>query len=969
MKLKKMKNDSRSILFFVLIFIGFILFCGFSALDRNSLKDSLEETASFVKQRINQYDKYLTNDQVKSLVRLLDKTTDLSDDILYWDTLSEDNIETYISKQRITDAFIVDENLNVVLKTNNDEEVSQLFQELIQSSYIQDILQYPQKTYTTRIKQDKDIYDVAVVSRNDTSGLIITYVKKDQPSSENGDILIDDLFENFPFELNGTVLVCQDDTIVSSNEAKYINKTIDECKKTKVIKYQTDFEGIITVSSKKSGWYGMKDATDQYTLYVFFPASQVFLTRNIVCGFYLIVALLIYILFILEKSNEEKKSLQQQQKRLRIINAIGRAYSSISLVDLKKQTVEVIKSSSVISENQKSDFLYRSFQEEHVSKMIAEPYRKEYLEYIDMTTVVERLGDNNSLSYTCQLTNDKWMLSLIVPQRYNDKGVIDAVLVANRDVTEQKEHELEQDRNLRNALASAEHANKAKTIFLNNMSHDIRTPMNAIIGFTALAATHIDNKEHVLDYLRKINTSGKHLLSLINDILDMSRIERGNVKIEEVETHLPDVLHDLRAIIQGNIGGKQQDLYIDTQDIIHEDIITDKLRLNQVLLNIISNAVKFTQVGGMINVRITEKPSEKQGYGTYEFRIKDNGIGIDKEFQKHIFDSFARERTVTESGIQGTGLGLAIAKNIVDMMGGTIVLNSEKGKGSEFIVTLDCKFAENQPKYDVIPELQGTRALVVDDDVNTCMSVSKMLRQLEMNADWTTSGKEAVIRAKEAFEEKYAFGVYIIDWMMRDMNGIETVRRIRREIGNDTPIIILTAYDWTDFEAEAREAGVTAFVAKPLFMSELRDVLKNPITKETDIEIETSQNHAGKKILLVEDNELNREIAVTILEDAGMIVDTANDGTDAVERMVSATEDQYDLILMDIQMPKMDGYTATKEIRTLNNNKKANIPIVAMTANAFEEDKEKAFKTGMNGHLAKPINIDMILKMMDEIFQ
>lgn len=381
-----------------------------------------------------------------------------------------------------------------------------------------------------------------------------------------------------------------------------------------------------------------------------------------------------------------------------------------------------------------------------------------------------------------------------------------------------------------------------------------------------------------------------------------------------------------------------------------------------------SNAVKFTQVGGTINVRISEKPSEKEGYGIYEFRIKDNGIGIDKEFQEHIFDSFARERTVTESGIQGSGLGLAIAKNIIDMMGGTIVLNSEKGKGSEFVVTLECKFAETQQNYDSIPELEGVRALVVDDDVNTCMSVSKMLRKLEMKTDWTTSGKEAVIRAKEAFEEQQAFGVYIIDWMMRDMNGIEIVRRIRRVIGDDTPIIILTAYDWTDIEAEAREAGVTAFIAKPLFMSELRDVLKSPMKQNTKIEIEHSKVHKGKKILLVEDNELNREIAVTILEDAGMIVDTANDGTDAVERMVSATEDQYDLILMDIQMPKMDGYTATKEIRTLNNNKKANIPIVAMTANAFEEDKEKALKTGMNGHLAKPINIDMILDMIDEIF-
>lgn len=290
---------------------------------------------------------------------------------------------------------------------------------------------------------------------------------------------------------------------------------------------------------------------------------------------------------------------------------------------------------------------------------------------------------------------------------------------------------------LRNALAAAEHANKAKTTFLSNMSHDIRTPMNAIIGYTALAATHIDDKELVQDYLNKINISSTHLLSLINDVLDMSRIESGSVKIEETEVHIPDILHDLRTIIQGNISAKQLDLYIDTQDVKHEDIITDKLRLNQVLLNIISNAVKFTPVGGMINVRVSEKPCSMNGYTTFEFSIKDNGIGMSKEFQEHVFDSFSRERTTTKTGISGTGLGMAITKNVIDMMGGTISLKSEEGKGTEFIITIPCKLSDKKITYGPIPELQGARALVVDDDINTCMSVSKMLRSIEMRADWT----------------------------------------------------------------------------------------------------------------------------------------------------------------------------------------------------------------------------------------
>ena len=528
----------------------------------------------------------------------------------------------------------------------------------------------------------------------------------------------------------------------------------------------------------------------------------------------------------------------------------------------------------------------------------------------------------------------------------------------------------QQEDALRIALASAEHANKAKTAFLNNMSHDIRTPMNAIIGFTALAAAHMNQPDLVKDYLAKIGTSSQHLLSLINDVLDMSRIESGVVKIEEKEVCIPDILHDLKTIIQGNIQAKQQDLYIDTQDVVHENVITDRLRLKQILLNIVSNAIKFTPVGGMINIRVSEKPCNRKGFTAFEFRIRDNGIGMSEEFQAHVFDSFSRERSSTQSGIKGTGLGMAITRNIVDMMGGTISLTSKEGKGTEFVVTLNFKTLEKATVYGPIPELIGARALVVDDDVHTCTSVSKMLREIEMRADWSTSGKEAVIRAKEAFEQNDAFKAYIIDWLMPDMNGIETVRRIRAVIGDETPIIILTAYDWADIEQEAKEAGVTAFVEKPIFMSELRKVLTKPmdIKEEPLYQTERENRYSGKKVLLVEDNELNREIATALLEEIGIYVDYVEDGTDAVERMHEVDDDRYDLIFMDIQMPKMDGYMATGEIRTLRNNKKANIPIVAMTANAFEEDKKKAFKAGMNAHIAKPIDINTILAVFDQVF-
>lgn len=515
------------------------------------------------------------------------------------------------------------------------------------------------------------------------------------------------------------------------------------------------------------------------------------------------------------------------------------------------------------------------------------------------------------------------------------------------------------------ALAVAEHANRAKTTFLNNMSHDIRTPMNAIIGFTALCAKSVNDPVKVSEYLNKIATSSNHLLSLINDILDMSRIESGKVMIEEHEVYLPDVLHDLRTIIQSDVANKNLELYIDTLDVKDENVFCDKLRLNQILLNLMSNAIKYTNPGGTISLRVQQKPCKNPDRAEFVFRVKDNGIGMSKEFLKVIFHPFERMHTATVSGIQGTGLGMSITKNLVEMMGGTITVSSEEGIGSEFTVTLQFKKSATKVVYEKIPELQGVRVLVADDDSDTCFSVSKMLTEIGMRPDWTTSGKEAVIRTKYAIEENDDYGAYIIDWLMPDMNGIETVRRIRHLIGEGKPIIILTAYDWEPLEAEAREAGVTSFCSKPLFMSELREALTTT-RKTVKKEQQNIANYdfTGKKILLVEDNPLNLEIAAEILQEVGLIVDTANDGDVAIEKLRNAAKGQYDLVLMDVQMPKLDGYTATKEIRTLDNPYAANLPIIAMTANAFEEDKKKSFEAGMNGHLSKPIEIDKLMEVL-----
>ncbi len=542
------------------------------------------------------------------------------------------------------------------------------------------------------------------------------------------------------------------------------------------------------------------------------------------------------------------------------------------------------------------------------------------------------------------------------------------------DIDDEKkmEEQLERQKiDLEDALAAAQHANKAKTTFLNNMSHDIRTPMNAIIGFTSLAAAHIDNIEKVQDYLAKITTSSNHLLSLINDVLDMSRIESGKVKIEEKETSLPEIMHDLKTIVQADVTSKQLEFYIDTADVVNEHVMCDKLRLNQVLLNLLSNAMKFTKPGGLVGVRIVQKGNAPEGWASYEFEIKDSGIGMSKEFLEHVFEPFERERTSTVSGIQGTGLGMAITKNIVDMMNGTITVESEEGKGSTFTVALQFKTCTGSVRQEVIPELNGLRALVADDDFNTCSSVTKMLSVIGMRPDWTTSGKEAVLRAQLATEQSDEYAVYIIDWLMPDMNGVEVVRRIRNIIGEEKPIIILTAYDWSDIEQEAREAGVTAFCSKPIFLSELREVLEAPFVVQNTVDDseEEAISFEGKKILLVEDNELNQEIAVEILGETGFVIDVADDGEVAVEKMKEAQPGQYDLILMDIQMPKMNGYEATRHIRAMDNPDIASIPIIAMTANAFDEDKKEALNAGMNGHIAKPIDIPVLLEVLHDILK
>ena len=523
---------------------------------------------------------------------------------------------------------------------------------------------------------------------------------------------------------------------------------------------------------------------------------------------------------------------------------------------------------------------------------------------------------------------------------------------------------------LSEAVAAAEAASRAKSTFLSNMSHDIRTPMNAIIGFTTLAVSNIDNQERVKDYLTKTLSSSRHLLALINDILDMSRIESGKLQLEETEVNLAEMLHDIKTIVSGQIHAKQLELYMDALDVTDEDVYCDRTRMGQILLNLLSNAIKFTPAGGTVSVRVRQLAGTVRDCAQYEFRVRDNGIGMSPEFAQKIFEPFERERTSTVSRIQGTGLGMAITRNIVEMMGGTIKVQTEKNRGTEFIICLPLRVQTGTRREEKIAELAGLKALVVDDDFNTCDSVAKLLTRVGMRAEWTLSGREAVLRARQSIELGDPCRAYIIDWRLPDMNGIEVTRQIR-SLNDDTPIIILTAYDWSDIEGEAKAAGVTAFCSKPMFLSDLRDTLLTAIghtqTEAQDILPGKNADFRGRHILLVEDNELNREIAVAILHEYGFLVDTAENGAVAVEKIRTSDPGRYDLVLMDVQMPVMDGCTATRRIRALKDPARAAVPIVAMTANVFEEERKRAFDCGMNGFLSKPIVIEELIDALKDM--
>lgn len=544
-------------------------------------------------------------------------------------------------------------------------------------------------------------------------------------------------------------------------------------------------------------------------------------------------------------------------------------------------------------------------------------------------------------------------------------------LIRNRNIFRSHEtryiEKLEQKNiELNKALLSANEANEAKTVFLSNISHDIRTPMNAIIGMTEIANNHIDDKERVQDCLQKIRLSGRHLLGLINDVLDMAKIESGKMKLQMENVSLREAMDTICGITRGQIKEKAQHFDIFTSSILCENVVCDALRLNQVLLNLLSNAIKYTHEGGYIQIRLWQEPSPKgDDYVMTHIAVSDTGMGMSEEFLSTIFESFTREDVRRVQRTQGTGLGMAITKNIVDSFGGTIEVQSEIDKGSVFHVSLDLQRAED-PGADMY--LPPWNILVVDDNEEFCRTAAESLESLGVKPQWCTDGQTALKMITEAHQRGEDFFAILVDYLMPGMNGLETAKKIRDILGDNMPVEMISAYDWTDVEAEAREAGIAGFIAKPLFRSTIYRELCRFVPEMSEAQAEEQEEEEiildGMRVLLAEDFDINAEIALVILEELGIEGERAEDGLQAVNMFKKSEPGYYDAILMDLRMPNMNGLEATTAIRALEREDAATIPIIAMTADAFAEDVKRCLDAGMNAHLAKPIDVDQLKKTL-----
>lgn len=596
-------------------------------------------------------------------------------------------------------------------------------------------------------------------------------------------------------------------------------------------------------------------------------------------------------------------------------------------------------------------------------KLMADPKALEA--YIGMPSWGRRQArTENMLSWNCEIRDPETgnMRPFLCRMYLVLEGETHWAILVLTDIAEEQQ----QKKLLENALGAAERANLAKSTFLTNMSHDIRTPMNAIVGMTAIASAHIDDRERVLDCLSKISVANEHLLGLINDVLDMSKIESGKLALNAAPFSIAELCHNLITLIQPQIENKSLELLVDARRIVHEQVVGDTLRLNRIFINLVGNAVKFTAAGGTVRIRISEMESDGSGYGRYRFSFADSGIGISREFFPKLFLPFERAENSTVSKTEGSGLGLAISRQFATLMQGRIDVESTPGKGSCFTVTVLLPLGETDGLDRELPEWTGHRVLLADGDRMSCESIAETLRSLGMEVDWVHTGEEAVSTAAAAQAEGRRYHLLFINWKLPGINGMETARRLREALDSPVPIVMLSAYDWVGIKKEAREVGVTEFMPKPLFLSDIYRVLTklHAADEEPESPPATWPDFSARRILLVEDNELNMEIALEILSLVGVAVESAWNGREAVEKVAAAPVGYYDMVITDIQMPLMNGYDAAAAIRALEREDAKTVPIIAMTANVFSDDIQRSKEVGMNEHLAKPIDIHKLIEIL-----
>ncbi len=752
-----------------------------------------------------------------------------------------------------------------------------------------------------------------------------------------------------------------------SSSERVSNEIVDDIRQA--FKENRSYPYTFNGTSGLSTAYAANVTYNEWMLIQLFPSSvtvvmtEISQRAGIILVTCVIVIFAIYIVFLLlQKYRQTKRLMREKNQAEDIVKSVTELFVRFLVVDLENDKYAYFEKSDGMPQ---SSGTYSELIDYMCDKFVDEDPNERMCENISIENIQKHLtGDVDYLQYEYHIIrgHDRWESASIIPLRRKN-GVVVSILYAVQDVSELKAKERQSREALKSAFESAEAANRAKSEFLSRMSHDIRTPMNAIMGMTTVAAMHIDDKERLIDCLNKITISSRHLLALINDVLDMSKIESGNLTLTEEPFSLSEMTDSLLTIIHPQIKAKNQSLNMSISKIEHEDVIGDTLRLRQVFVNLMGNAVKFTPEGGTISLEIRELESKAKGMGYYEFVFTDTGIGIEESFIDSIFEPFARSHTSESQKIEGTGLGMPIARNIVRLMNGDITVKSKVGQGSEFTVRVYLKIQD----VDITDthDLEDLLVLVADDDKYAVENTCTILDSIGMKATGVTCGTDAVKAAAEYHQRNNDFFAIILDWKMPDKSGVEAAREIRTIVGEDVPIIILSAYDWSEIEQEARSAGVNAFIAKPLFRSRLIYVLKSlvdepPKDKTSEIDLFRENNYNGKRVLLVEDNELNREIAKELLEAIGVEVETAEDGQKAVEAVTRKPEHYYDLIFMDIQMPRMNGYQAAEAIRGYDRPDLKEIPIVAMSADAFSDDIQHAHNSGMNDHVAKPVEISKL---------